>query len=76
MYDIFSVEETNLMCIFDISDRNSLLAELRSGMDGIYDPEMRDIFVSTIEKLESISDDEFFDVQLCIADDIFEDWEA
>ena len=60
---LFSTEEINLMCIFDINDRQTLLGELRESLPDIYDPEMRDIYESTIDKLERISDefDEFID---------------
>jgi len=69
MYDKFSVEEINLMCIFDISDKNILLAELRDSLVYVYDPEMREIYESTIEKLEKISDNDFADVGFYIADE-------
>jgi hypothetical protein len=69
MKELFSVEEINLMCIFDTSDRAELTRELRESLPGIYDPDMREIYESAIAKLESISDEDFSDVGLYIADD-------
>ena len=69
MYDKFSVEEINLMCIYNINDKNDLLTELWDSLRGVYDPEMRDIYESAIEKLEKISDDDFAEVGFYIADD-------
>ena len=70
MYDKFSVEEINLMCIFDTSDRITLLTDLWERIDDIYDPDMRDIFESVIEKLEKISDVDFMGIGLYMADEI------
>ena len=69
MYDKFSAEEVNLMCLFGTADRSALLAELRAGLGDIYDPDMRDVFLSTIAKLETLCDDQFADIGLYIADD-------
>jgi len=69
MYDKFSAEEINLMCIFDTSSRTTLLAELWEKIDEIHDPEMRDIFESTIEKLEKVHEGDFENVGSYIADE-------
>ena len=76
MYDKFSVEEINLMCIFDTSDRATLLMDLWEGIDGVYDPDMREIFESAIEKLERISDEDFADIGFYMADEDFEEMEV
>jgi hypothetical protein len=76
MKEIFSVEETNLMCIFDTKDKAALLAELRESLPSVYDPDMRDIYESAILKLEKISDDEFSGIGLYIADDDYENGEV
>jgi len=69
MKDIFSVEEINLMCIYDTKDKSSLITELRDSLPDIYDPDMRDIYKSTIEKLGKISDGDFADIGFYIADE-------
>jgi len=76
MKDIFSVEEINLMCIYDTSGRTALVAELRDSLTGVYDPDMRDIYESTIEKLEKISDGDFSQIGLYIADEYIEETEV
>lgn len=69
---LFSAEEINLMCIFDTSNRENLLSELRDSLSDVYDPEMRDIYESAIGKLEAISDADFSEIGLFIADELDE----
>lgn len=68
----FTVEEINLMCIYDTSDKATLLSDLRAGLRDVYEPEMIEIFDSTIAKLEAVTDEEFTDVGFYIADDFIE----
>ena len=75
MKELFSVEEINLMCIYDTSDKATLLAELRGGLPEIHDPDMRDIYESAIEKLGEISDEEFSEIGMYIADELIEETE-
>jgi len=75
MYDKFSVEEINLMCIFDTSDRTALLTDLWERIDDVYDPDMREIFESAIDKLERISDDDFAGIGFYMAGEDDEDFE-
>lgn len=72
MNDKFSVEEINLMCIYDTSSCTALLSDLRTGLADVYEPEMREIFESAIIKLENISDAEFADIGFYIADDFLD----
>jgi len=71
--DKFSAEEINLMCIYDTSSRQNLLADLITGLNDIYDPDMREVFESSIEKLEAISDDTFAGIHFQIADEFLEE---
>ena len=71
--DRFSAEEINLMCIYDTTSRQGLLSDLRAGLADVYDPEMREVFESTITKLERLSDDEFSEIGFYAADDYFEE---
>ena len=66
---MFSVEEMNLMCIFNINDKNALLTELRDSLRGVYEPDMREVYKSTIEKLAKMSDADFAEIGLYIADE-------
>ena len=57
--DYFTIEEINLLCIYDTASRESLLADLNQALPDIYDPEMRDIFRSAITKLDAMTDTEY-----------------
>jgi len=67
---MFSAVEINLMCIFDTSSKKNLLCELRESMRGVSDAELREIFVSTIGKLDKISETDFTEIGLYTADEI------
>ena len=69
---IFSAEEINLMCVFDTSNKENLLRELRESLTDIYDPEMREVYDSTIEKLERINDEDFSKIGLYIAEEFID----
>ena len=66
---MFSQEEINLMCIFDASNKENLISELRDSLPDIYDPEMREVYESAIGKLEKISGGEFAEIGLYIAEE-------
>ena len=72
MNDIFTVEEINLMCIYDTSSRTALLSDLKQGLSDVYEPDMREIFGTAIAKLESVTEDDFADIGFYIADDFME----
>ena len=72
MFDKFTVEEINLMSIYCTSSRKTLIGELVSGLHGVDDPEMIEIFTSSIEKLEFITDAEFTEIGFYIADEFDE----
>jgi len=69
---LFSAEEINLMCIFDTSDKKTLVSELRDSLSDVYDPEMRDIYESAIGKLEKITDGDFSEIGFCTADEFID----
>ena len=75
MYNKFSVPEINLMCIYGAGDKTALLAELRNSLPYIYEPDMRDVYSSTIEKLENISDKDFSDIGFYMADEFMDEVE-
>jgi hypothetical protein len=65
----FSTEEINLMCIYDTSNREALRNDLITALNDVYEPEMIEVFGSTLEKLDTITDDEFAEIGFYIADD-------
>ena len=64
----FTVEEEQLMWIFETGSRQILLNILREALNSdVYDLEMREIYANTIGKLEKISDDDFAALEICPA---------
>lgn len=57
--DKFSIEEMYLMCMYDTSSKQSLLADLRLVKPFIDNPEMHRLVNTVIEKLDGMSNDEF-----------------
>jgi hypothetical protein len=55
----FTVEETNLMCIYDTGDRVTLIGQLREAMQDDMEPEMLEIAQSCITRLEAMTDEEY-----------------
>lgn len=73
MNELFTAEEINLMCIYDTSSRTALLSDLKMSLADVYDPDMREIFHTTIAKLEALTDTDFSDIGFYIADDFSDD---
>ena len=65
----FSVEEINLMSIFDTANRETLRSDLVTALHDIYEPDMIAVFASTLEKLDTLTDEEFAEIGFYIADD-------
>lgn len=55
----FTVEEENLICIFDTSSRAALIADIRATMPDFDEPELCEIAESALKKLETMTDTEF-----------------
>ena len=73
----FTVEEISLLEIFDFTDRDSLRNELVSAIhnvNGNTEPDLIILFGTTLEKLDSLTDEEFtaLAVYLNIEGDVFE----
>lgn len=60
----FTVEETNLMCCFDTSSRDKLVAEMKELPLNDLDDEMTELLSHTIRKLEQMTDDEFSELYI------------
>jgi len=67
--DKFSTEELNLMCIFDTTDRETLRDDLVTALHDVYEPEMIELIGTTLEKLDSLTYEEFTELGFFIADD-------
>ena len=64
MYELFTIEEVNLMCIFDTSSRDALVAEITAAISDFDEPELVEIAENIIAKLANISDADFAALEL------------
>lgn len=55
----FSVDEMNVICIYDTTDRIKLISQLKTVLPNIEDSELAEITAEAIEKLERMTDSEF-----------------
>jgi hypothetical protein len=66
--DKFTVEEINLMCVFEGQDRTGMIAEIKNVIPHIQDSDMVELAEQVKEKLEAMSDEEFAQVALDAAE--------
>lgn len=59
MKELFTVEEINLMCIFDMSSRNALMSDLIATTGDFEDEEILEIAIAILQKLATMSDEDF-----------------
>ncbi|SCJ13041.1 Uncharacterised protein [uncultured Blautia sp.] len=62
--DKFTVEEINLMCVFEGQDRMGMVADIENVIPHIQDSDMVELAEQVLEKLEAMSDEEFAQVAL------------
>lgn len=55
----FTVEEINLMCVYDTSDRGRLLTGIRESLPHLLEPELKELAQGVIGRLEAMTDREF-----------------
>ena len=55
----FSLEEINLMCIYDCTSRSGLIGDLEDAMEYVDEPEMLRLMERTIDKLQRTTDAQF-----------------
>ena len=60
----YSLEETNLMCIYDCTSRSGLIDELENAMEYVDEPEMVRLMEQTIDKLHLTTDAQFAELPL------------
>jgi len=70
--ELFTVEEMNLICIYDISTRSNLKNDLVTALHDVYEPEMIALFGTVLAKLDNITDDEFIQIGFYAADEFDE----
>ncbi len=62
--DKFTVEEINLMCVFEGQDRKGMIADIKNVIPHIQDSEMLELAGQVLGKLENMSDEEFAEIEL------------
>lgn len=55
----FTVEESNLICIYADKTRTGTAANLLAGLPFIDDPDMRELAASVLRKLDAMTDADF-----------------
>ena len=60
----YSLEEINLMCIYDCTTRSGLIDELEDAMEYVDEPEMLRLMELTIDKLHLTTDAQFAELPL------------
>ena len=58
-HDIFTVEEENLICAFNVSSRVALITDIRAALPEFDEPEMREIAENVLIILDDMTDAEF-----------------
>lgn len=64
----FTVEETNLICIFDTSSRRRAIGDMKNISLNDLDDEMQEILYRTVSKLEEMTDEELSRISFTLAD--------
>jgi hypothetical protein len=65
MNEQFTVEEINLMCIYDTNSRWGLIDALTDAMADYGDEELFELAVRVAEKLSTMRDEDFNELNLC-----------
>lgn len=60
----FTVEEINLMCVFDRSGRTELIEDIDQVLPHLEDKDMEELANQVINKLQNMTDEEFAEVAL------------
>ena len=64
MKNLFTVEESNLICIFQSDSRTKVMEDISRTLKHIDDPDMIELCENVLEKLGKMSDKEFETLQL------------
>ena len=64
MNNLFTVEETNLICIFQSDSRTKLIEDIHKAVGHIDDDDQAELSVRVIEKLSCMSDEEFSGIDI------------
>ena len=62
--DKFTVEEINLMCVFEGQDRTGMIADIKKVIPHLQDSDMEGLAKQVLGKLEAMGDEEFAEVAM------------
>ena len=68
MKNVFTVEESNLICIFQSDSRTKVIEDINRALKHIDDTDMIELCRNVLEKLGKINDEEFAKVELEIVE--------
>lgn len=71
---IYNVEEMNLLCVFDHSSKEAMLAEMKQSLEVVDEPEMVALLRQTMEYVEKMSIEEFAELTFEPALNEDEEW--
>nr|WP_312577763.1 transposon-transfer assisting family protein [Sedimentibacter sp.] len=55
----FTMDEINLICIYDTNDRGRMLTGIRESLPYFLEPELKELAQDVIRRLEAMTDREF-----------------
>ena len=64
----FTVEESNLICIFAGESRHEVIADIERALPHLDDPDMEELSNRVIRKLRDMTDEEFEQLELIEAE--------
>lgn len=64
----FTVEESNLICVFEGESREDKIREISAALQRLDDEDMKELSQTVLQKLQGMTDEEFAEVQLEAAD--------
>lgn len=68
MDTMFTVEESNLICIFAGEGRDEVMADIERALPYLDDPDMEELSHRMLEKLRNMADEEFAEQELIAAE--------
>lgn len=68
MDTMFTVEESNLVCIYAGEDRNDVIGEIEKALSHLDDADMEELSHRVMEKLRNMTDEKFERLELVAAE--------
>lgn len=65
----FTVEETNFMCVFRKKSRMELIENIGKVLKHVEDDDMEELAIQIVDKLKSLKDEEYLELNLLSAED-------